>query len=163
MFSLSCSATTALFRFKGKASCHTDSLKADERRRSCTTVPAVVTKGALGYTLSAPNFYWLFFENTFALRVNDLNAFLKHTSDTKGNRVMIWSLPVWFHGDGNSALSATLDGLIPLNCHWNLQKLSHTWNFFGSRLASPPVDAEDHDHERWPPVGGHSAAGSAHH
>lgn len=33
---------------------------------------------------------------------------------TQKETVMIWSLPIWFHEDGNYALLATLDGLIPL-------------------------------------------------
>lgn len=91
-----------------------------------------------------------------------------HKWHRRENRVMIWSLPIWSHGDGNCALVDTLDGLIPLQAVTERLEVSfyahaRTWDFFGSCAPRPPVDAKDHDHERWPAVGRHGAAGSAHH
>lgn len=41
----------------------------------------------------------------------------KKISDTKGNQLMIWSLLIWFHRDGDCALVATLEDPTTLTQH----------------------------------------------
>lgn len=54
----------------------------------------------------------------------NLNAYLK--CDSKGNKLMIWSLLVSFNGDGIAHYWPLW--MIPQNCHWTSGRLrAHTW------------------------------------
>lgn len=114
--------------------------------------------GAQGYTLASTNFYWVAFHHTFSFRINGFWGFFEMTQSTT-----TWWFDRWPFDWMGMGLRNTV------HFEWFHKAVTerrvvfaHTSETSSDRATLIPVDAEDHDHERWPPVGCHSAAGPAH-